>query len=80
MYRYINIFIFNNIRILITLIIIEFAHDHLSHFLMMTIIMIIIMMKTSLYNSTCIYIHLSSTMARRAVKTEKAFATYWKSY
>lgn len=78
MYRYTNIFIFNNIRILITLIIIEFAHNHLSYFLMMTIIMIIInMMKTSLYNDLkCIYIHLSSTTARKAVKTEKAFVTY----
>lgn len=73
MYRYTNIFIFNNIRILITLTIMEFVYNHLSHFLMMTIII----MKTLLYNNLkCIYIHLSSITARRAVKTEKAFATY----
>lgn len=48
---------------------------------MMTIIMIIIMiiiimMKTLYNNLKYIYIHLSSTTARRAVKIEKAFATY----
>lgn len=45
------------------------------YFLIMTIII-----KTSLYINNyleCIYIHVTSTTARKAVKIERAFDTYW---